>query len=90
MPDKPDAEPTLTEPPIKIETCAHGGTSMSVSLVIDNRHVDLSTFAYKHMVGNRIRVTLYDMQRETVLELVKSLLDVVSTWDARSAATYQG
>ena len=64
-----------TKPEFKVSHCRHGDNQYSLSIAVDDIHVDLSTHSYTHLPGHHVDVTFYNLGPEGVMDLAKLLAD---------------
>jgi hypothetical protein len=70
-----ETKPQLDQPPIEVNHCHHGD-HYSITLVIENRHVDLASYGYDHRPGSHSTVTIFELQPRDVIALATRLLDI--------------
>lgn len=64
---------TLARTPIRISTCTHT-KDHSVSLKIENRHLDFTAYPYSHTDGMVTSVSIFGLTRQDIIDLAHELL----------------
>lgn len=59
--------------------CSHGGGKYSLTLNIENAHVNMGTYCWETYSGYVINVSIFDMSVDNMYELAQKIIDVANS-----------
>jgi len=68
-------EPQTQETPaIKVSHCKHNKGDFSLRINVENRHVDLTTYNWDHMIGYHASIGIFDLTPDDIQRLGEMLI----------------